>query len=308
MEHAANRMPWLPRMVGVSPKIISHLDGGLGSQMRQFALGYCVSQKTGLPLYLEADWYQQGGCDLNGRPNRRFLLLETFPEIRKRYEHSLVRRRDERFICSFFSDSGLRRQFSDYTPALFNPRARYIAQYYSNVQYFVGYEEELRALFRFSPSLSAGEALLKARILGAPNSCVVHIRRGDYVGTYFDVCSEGYYLRAMELLRARVPEVEFFIFCNDESWAQEFASRLPYPVTLITGRDEADPRNDLYLLSLGKHAIIANSGFSWMGAFLRNREDEAGLTVMPSIWHRFSDGRETDSAVHNLADWIRLEV
>ncbi len=291
----------------IEPKIISLLDGGLGSQMRQFALGYCVAAKTGYPLYLDTKFFREKSTDINGNRNRFFLLFETFPRIRELYQDKVIKENQDKFVRYFCSDMDIKREYYDYNPELFKRRPRFIRSYYENASYFKGYEEELRNLFRFELSLNEYEREIAERLSLADNSCAVHVRKGDYVGSEFDVCSDRYFLDAMEKVRSRHNDVEFFIFSNDEEYARQLCKKTSAKTTVVESRSEENPCVDLYLLTLSKHSIISNSNFSWMGAFLR--ENAAGMTIMPSIWKRAgAPNRDMSSDVFRLKDWIQLEV
>ncbi len=307
-EKAGDVFSSLPSLFGVSPKIISFVDGGLGSQMRQFALGYCISRRTGLPLYLETDFFAFDAQDMCGNKNRLWLLFDTFPKIREAYQDRIISKTREWLICSCYSDMGFVRKWCDYTPELFKRRSRYVRGYYENSRYFEGCEDELRELFSFGLELAEEEKALKQQMEESPNACSVHIRKGDYVGTYFDICSDAYYLRSMEMVHSRFPDVEFYIFSNDGAYARELCSRAPGKIHLIEGRNELDPRVDLYLLTLPKHSIISNSNFSWMGAFLR-RDPQHGMTIMPNRWHTSEQRREgVPSDMLKLETWIQVEA
>ncbi len=290
----------------VKPKVIARLDGGLGSQMWQFAVGYAVAQRTGLPLYLDNRFFATNGCDIKGVHNRHFLLLDTFPNIREHYRDRLISDNSDKIIRHCFSDACIRREPGDYNAELFDLHPVYLYQYYSNIKYIAGYEDDIRNLLRFDVKLSPYEEEFRQRMLHSPNACTVHIRKGDYVGSVHDVCSDGYYLRAIDCILERFPDAEFFIFSNDEAYARRLCGQTAAKTAILEARNEDDPRHDMYLLTQSRHSIIANSNFSWMGAFLR--EAQGGMTIMPDIWFKDSAGNTTDSSIWQLDGWLQLHA
>ena len=116
----------------------------------------------------------------------------------------------------------------------------------------------------------------------------VHIRRGDYVANpianqFHGVCSLEYYLAAIAKLKEEIGAPRFFVFSDDIGWARQNL-RLPDPTTFVDHNGEAHDYEDLRLMSLCKHHIIANSSFSWWGAWLSNNPDK--IVIAPERWFR----------------------
>lgn len=120
-------------------------------------------------------------------------------------------------------------------------------------------------------------------ILKSRNSISVHIRRGDYLNfqsVYGNICTKEYYSKAMELMKQKVPDSLFVFFSDDMYWVkQNFNKDDAIYVDWNTGRDSYV---DMYLMSNCKHNIIANSTFSWWGAYL-NRSDKK-IVISPAKW------------------------
>lgn len=293
--------------VGVfSPKVISWLDGGLGSQMWQFALGYCISKKTGLPLYLKTDFFTNNGCDIQGNPNRKFLLFETFPTIGEQFSDKIITTSDKLFLWLFSDYSFQRNSFYDFNPEIvFSGHSLFITQYYANAKYLEGYRGELRKLFQFNLQLNMEEQIL-LRFISEHNTCAVHIRKGDFVGSVHEVCTDAYYLEAMKQMTNMHPDTHFVIFSNDENYSKQLIIRGNITnATILEGRSEEDPRVDMYLMTKCKNFIIANSGFSWFPAFLA---DDNSTVIMPEYWTRNSQTRELSREAFKLNNWLQVHV
>ena len=113
----------------------------------------------------------------------------------------------------------------------------------------------------------------------------VHVRRGDYLdpkhgGIYEGICTREYYEEAMGRIRERWPDARFFLFSNDPDWIRRNLGgegRI-----LVEGGSEETGYLDLYLMSQCCHAVIANSSFSWWGAWLI--ENPQKMVIAPSRW------------------------
>lgn len=300
------------------PKIISMIDGGLASQMWQFLLGYSIARKTGLPLYLDISIYDTNRMDSNGVENRFFLLFDTFSKIREDYGQKTYNSADLPKIFSWvFSDKTCKRRLYDFTPDWFRKgRSVHIQSYWCNVKYVLPYLDEVKKYFTFDLEFSADEQSLIQQIEGSC-SCALHIRRGDFANTGLAICSEDYYHRAVRKMKTLHPEVTFFVFSNDEQFATDFKNKGGYgdEMIIITDRNEVDPRVDLYLLYICKHAIIANSGFSWVPALL-SRSDEKTV-IMPNYWiSNASEGKlsfdsklsQESKDAYYIPGWIKMPV
>jgi hypothetical protein len=118
----------------------------------------------------------------------------------------------------------------------------------------------------------------------------VHIRRGDYVREGYAL-SRDYYRKSMDMITNKYTNVTFYLFSDDIDWVKEnitFSENIKY----ITNNDVTEGYKDLKLMSLCDHNIIANSTFSWWGAWL-NQNDQK-LVIAPSIWFKGIHTDKTD--------------
>lgn len=133
----------------------------------------------------------------------------------------------------------------------------------------------------------------------------LHVRRGDYVSdarthATLGVCSLDYYRAAVRYIADHVEAPEFFVFSDDIAWAQANLE-LGHPCHYVDHNRGAESYNDMRLMSLCRHHIIANSSFSWWGAWLNPRADK--VVVAPARW--FAGGNRV---VDDLfpPGWVRL--
>ena len=123
------------------------------------------------------------------------------------------------------------------------------------------------------------------RVEESPCSVAVHVRRGDYLhpanAPNFGTCPESYYRQAIATVRRQHPEAELFFFSDDMDWVRE---HLPYTHSHYVAHEKGQPDwVDLYLMARCRHHIIANSTFSFWGAFLARQG--ASLNIYPRHWY-----------------------
>lgn len=134
------------------------------------------------------------------------------------------------------------------------------------------------------------------------NSVGVHIRRGDYLyePAFMNICDIDYYERAItEILKDGMKHT-FYIFSNDMKWCNENIKPLMkgHQIVMVNDNTGKDSCWDMFLMTHCKDLIIANSSFSWWGAFLNNRD---GRVVAPKTWVN----RKAEYDIW-LDEWIKL--
>jgi hypothetical protein len=122
-------------------------------------------------------------------------------------------------------------------------------------------------------------------------SVSIHVRRGDYVNNpkvneYHGSLQSDYYLKAIEVINNKVSDSKFYIFSDDIEWVRDNMFGDLNAVFVKTTSDE----EDMYLMSKCKHNIIANSSFSWWGAYLNSNESK--LVVAPVQWFKNAEMNE----------------
>ena len=169
-------------------------------------------------------------------------------------------------------------------------------------KYFSNAIIEVREHFKFKSNLiSKATADVLTQMYGR-NSVSIHIRRGDYLSPQYidgfgNICTIEYYKRAIEFISHKIETPYFYIFTDDKAWVSEnFQIGNSCFVAHNTG---ADSWQDMFLMSNCKHNIIANSSFSWWGAWLNSHPDK--LVVAPKKWWNSFDN---DDVVPD--NWIRI--
>lgn len=277
-------------------RIIVRLIGGLGNQMFQYAAGRALADRLGLALQLDTSGFEHYGL-------RRYELdrfaIRAEPATRAGLEVFGVVPRAPTLLNRIAGRLGLRRSGAVFREASFayDPRfesitdAVYLDGYWQSERYFAGIAAALREDFRLRAAPDAGNVNMAAAIDAEASAVSLHVRRGDYVSDphtaqYHGVCSLDYYRRAVEAVLDRVPDAHFYVFSDDPDWV---AANLEVgrPLTLMRINDGNSGMYDLDLMRRCRHHVIANSSFSWWGAWLNPAPDK--LVVAPARWFAAAD-------------------
>jgi hypothetical protein len=175
----------------------------------------------------------------------------------------------------------------------------YLMGYWQSERYFLDQQKSIRRDFRYRQPLAGRNSVLAAEISARP-SVSVHIRRGDYLSDQImDVCALDYYRAAAKFLEERIGCPAYYVFSDDTNWVLSHFDFLSC-VTVIDHNKGLDSHHDMQLMNRCKHHIIANSSFSWWGAWLNPSTEK--IVVAPRTW--FRDGRDDSDLVPS--QWIRL--
>jgi hypothetical protein len=288
--------------------VVTQLLGGLGNQLFQYAIGRALALRNGAELALDTEAleslpyrrYALGQLRIKGRvlgkPERRTLRLDTGRTRFLTPIHALLGKPLLPVVRE--------RSFSFDASVLEAPSACYLQGYWQSAKYFTGVEAIIRQEVVVDEPL-AGLDLEIAESIQNTEAVSMHIRRGDYVANpqtnqYHGLCGPQYYETAQKALLERLDKVHFFVFSDDPDWVEQNL-RFLASATIVRHNPPERDYEDLRLLSLCRHHIIANSTFSWWGAWLGSHEDK--LVVAPKQWFRAATHRTDDLLP---SEWIRL--
>lgn len=181
--------------------------------------------------------------------------------------------------------SVFRERFFHFDPeVLCLPNKVYLEGYWQSERYFAEHTEDIRREFTMKqPCLGRNRELADA--IASVNAVSLHVRRGDYVtdaktNAAHGVCAVDYYCKAADMIARAVENPVFFLFSDEPEWVAANLD-LRYPVVHIGHNGDA-PHEDLRLMSQCRHHIIANSSFSWWGAWLSANPDK--IVIAPKRW------------------------
>lgn len=270
--------------------VTAAISGGLGNQMFQYAAARALALRSGAEVRLDLSFYRR-------RRHRQFEL-SAFPIVATEAAHAGVWAR----IGGSRPAPRYREPGHRFDPTLLELAVPVVLEgYFQSARYFEGSAETIRR--ELAPSAAEdSESLAIAQAMRDANSAALHVRRGDYVSNAranatHGTCSVDYYRRAMEQLPGNGT---VFVFSDDIDWAR---ANLP-DVRRLVFVGKIAPRSglaDLWLMTLAQHHIVANSSFSWWGAWLA--EPGRGTTFAPARWFADTALDDTDMVP---SEWVRV--
>lgn len=261
-----------------------HMWGGLGNQLFLYGL-YKHFQKKGIDISISN--YYFSSPEWNGMPYELdklgihltekplpFLVncyLKSNSFIGKVLRHS--------FLHNFIFNEHAEMTFDSNVLTL---RGRYIIGYFQSEKYFEDVAEDIKAEIKFQDCDLPVEREM-ANEMQACNSVAIHVRLGDYLkfaNIYGNCATPNYYKDAIEYIKKKVNNPVFYLFSNDIPEAKKlFNDEKIIPVDINQGDKSY---MDMYLMSQCKHCIVANSSFSWWGAWLNSNPTK--IVVAPKKW------------------------
>jgi hypothetical protein len=276
------------------------LIGGLGNQMFQYAAGKALAERHGVPLALDISGFR----DYALRPFLldRLLVPEALTAVQtepsRKPEINFTRAKWKARIDRLLGKAGLpklksspneyREPHFQYDPAFetLGPRVSLFG-YFQSERYFNSIAGNLRGWFSPREPLGAAAAAALKRIEASRLPVSVHVRRGDYLkpGTHevHGILGESFYRQVFDRLESMIGhEAEIFIFSDDPAAAEHVLSFIPGSRLNHVRGDAERPWEDMALMARCRHHVIANSSFSWWGAWLNPSPDK--IVVAPRAW------------------------
>lgn len=292
--------------------VIIRMTGGLGNQMFQYAL-YLKLCSMGKEVKFD-DFTEYEGRD--ARPVMLWVFGIDYPKATKeelnritdgflKLSHRIRRKLFGRKSLEYHEKDG------NFDEQVLKKEPAYLTGYFQSEKYFKDIEDKVRQAFIFSDKIwdtpdegepdgkglkpEGGKRRSMERYLKQIESCLsvsVHVRRGDYLENdevYGGICTEEYYCGGIKKMLEAFPDAVFFLFSNDVVWVDKWTRELCGKLNLskerfvvVEGTTEDTGYLDLLLMSRCRHHILANSSFSWWGAWLNPSKDK--LVIAPSKW------------------------
>lgn len=278
--------------------ITARLHGRLGNQMFQYAAGRALAERLGVPLALDSRLAEQRGegvltrvFDLDLMPPVPTAPLKQETPLRYALWRGLKLKpqiRRERGL-------GYNADFETWGDG------SYLHGYWQSEKYFGSVSDRIRADFTFPEFSNSQNAEMAARI-SEDHAVSLHVRRGDYVALAAHVlCDQSYYEAALRPILEGLPQTPtIYVFSDDPNWAK---ANLPLPcqkVVVDFNGPETD-FEDMRLMSLCSHNIIANSSFSWWAAWLNANPQKR--VAGPAQW--FGDAKLSNPDILPPS-WFRI--
>jgi len=295
--------------------IVFQAQGGLGNQLFQYAAARRLALQHQVPLVLDAHWFSHPRPGETPRPLEldHYAVSLQKASVRQQRGWAVYRSRWARWLSLAPAVLPLRllreQGFGLNANLLQAGDGVYLSGFWQSEGYFADIRSTLLAELQPVAAPGAQDQQLLAQMHGLQaerRAVCLHVRRGDYVSlasasSYHGVCSLAYYQKAMAYVAERVRQPHFFVFSDDPQWTRTHL-QTPFATTYVDHNPSALAFQDLRLMTHCQHHILANSSFSWWGAWLAPAGD--GIVVAPAQW--YAAPRPTPDLLP--AAWVRLEA
>lgn len=294
--------------------LIIRLMGGLGNQMFQYAFAQAYAIKNNCNILIDLSWFEENK-NYTGPVDKRVYELGCFsikPNfatdeevkkcINKRKKH-LPSFMCKMLKCEKYTDNIFRDKhacvFQEELLKLKNDA--YFEGYFQSEKYFTEYRDEIISSFTLNRPLNKENMELIEKIKST-NAVSIHVRRGDYVKLqdFHGLCSLEYYKKAIDYIASKIENPHFYLFSDDIQWTKENLT-INYPYTVVNINDAGSGFFDMELMKNCKYNIIANSSFSWWGAWLNQNPDK--IVIAPKRWFANDNMRDNDIIPER---WIKI--
>ena len=285
----------------MSPAVIAIVKGGLGNQLFIYAAARALALRTGRTLHLDTTrGYTNDDYGRSYRLNRFPIQVEPMREAwriaptLKHPRHKTIRALNKLLPRNQRTYFGEQRKVSPAQLTGLAPRRTRITLlgYWQNEAYFADHAATIRTeLTPPAPADERSHALGEKLIAG--ESVFVHFRRVRY----WNLLGKDYYQPAIDALCAKLAKPHFILFGDDLNWPQQNLDFHGASVELVT-HNSGDELADLWLMSRCRHAVVANSSFSWWGVWLGDTTPNRLVfapaqvgwdVVMPERWQRIAN-------------------
>jgi len=290
--------------------IISQLNGGLGNQMFQYAAGRRLAYTLSADFKIDITGLESN--KLRGYALDCFNTQLTFttPSDLKLVNKGNASRlaRIKKIICGDWHRSRItcykERHFHFDPIVLSLSDNSYLDGYWQSEKYFLDVADIIKNDFTFTSTPSETNQSMAEKILNH-NAVAIHIRRGDYIADpnankIHNTYNIEYYRKAISNILGKVNDPHFYIFSDEPDWVKNNFI-IDSPTTYVSHNNESTCYEDMRLISLCKHQIIANSSFSWWGAWLNSNPDK--IVIAPQRWFNVT---ETDTSDLIPNSWLKI--
>lgn len=291
--------------------VITNIIGGLGNQMFQYAAGRALSLKCECDLLLDISAFVNYGLHQGFELQRVFnctIGIATEADVRRvlglqslsLVKRTVLRQSMEKFRCK---ELAVEPHFQYWSGINHLTEDCYLYGYWQSEKYFAAVAEQIRKDFTFKMPMENKNAEL-AKHINQLNAVSLHVRRGDYANNPKNIaahglCSLEYYLAAIQHIAKQVEHPHFFVFSDDIAWVKDNL-QIDFPHQYVDYNRDIDSYNDMRLMSICKHNIVANSSFSWWGAWLNPNAEK--IVVAPRRW--FANKTNIQDLIPQ--SWVRL--
>lgn len=251
------------------------VTGGLGNQMFEYAFLLALRNK-GHGVVMDTSYYDFVKMHNGYELERVFGIKEEL--VNRQGLHMLWLR----YLNRFRPDSIYLADDLSYRPECLEKPRKYLWGYWQDERYFNDIADIVREVFQFRNIDGYNQTV--AQEMAKKCSVSLHVRRGDYAEFGMNLLGDDYYKKAINhIIKNTVEDPFFYIFSDDVDVAKGIAEMMGINYALMSHNRDKDSYKDMYLMSRCKHNVLANSSFSWWGAWLNGNKDK--IVVAPKIWN-----------------------
>lgn len=288
--------------------MIIRITGGIGNQMFQYAFKKKIDQMTGTNNQIDVRFYSDhsahNGYELQsvfGIKDNEYNGSLIPPSEKHKYYSRLCYYLNKRMIVASKYMIEVMINYSDaYKSAM--AEDYYFDGYWQSQDYFQDIEDEIRNTFVF-PGFDEDKNIEICKTAREKNCVSLHVRRGDFLkaSKFVALGSGSYYDRAVSLIKSKVDDPVFIVMSDDIEWCREHFNE--EKMIFVDWNSGSKSYRDMQIMSICKHNIVANSSFSWWGAWLNNNPEK--IVIAPS---RFYTDNKRDESHILPAEWTKISV
>lgn len=292
--------------------IIVKFMGGLGNQMFQYAFGKAMSMRYDCDLFFDFDFFDRLKNGKDQISTFREFELPIFKNISINSVEYATKQKiiGNRYINFLKYKLGLpKNNFYQENKFSYNEKVDdlllpiYLSGYWQSFKYFNDFQECIRDDFQFNlENIGYKNNEVLEKIQNNRSAVSLHVRRGDYLKSPYFVSMEDYYSLAIDTINKKVKKPIFILFSDDPNWVLNHISPSLENSILVDWNVKDDSWKDMMLMSNCSHHIIANSSFSWWGAWLGTNPDK--IVIAPQKWFLDSTVETNDLYLEN---WMILK-
>lgn len=255
------------------------ITGGLGNQMFQYAFVLALRTK-GINVKLDISYYDYWK-KYNWKMHNGYELEKVFGIKENCINKQGLHMKWLRLLDHYDPMGIIKKDNLRFNKHFSKSLSLYYYGYWQNEKYFASIKEDVHKTFTFQGIDNKNQDL--AFQLQTCNSVSLHIRRGDYSQFGMTILNRDYYEKAIKYIENKIDDPYYFLFSDDINEAELLASQMNIKHYKIIDHNKGeDSYKDMFLMSKCRHNIIANSTFSWWGAWLNTYQER--IIIAPKIW------------------------
>jgi hypothetical protein len=282
------------------------LKGGLGNQMFQYALGRKLAVRHKTDLLLDTSRFEFNALYPNDAARQYSLgCFRLFPDARatnvSQYKAGILETAWRRITHKLFKPD----HFAYDTKADHAPDGAFLEGFWQSEIYFKEIQNIIRDDFTLKNPLSGNARAMLQSIESLSTPVSVHVRRTDYVSNHRSVqlmgyMTDEYYVRASTAMKEKLSgQPQWVVFSDDIAWCKEHMKFLEG--ALFVDKPDIKDYEEMALMSKCKHHIIANSTYSWWGAWLNPSKEK--VVIAPKQW---TADTKLDTSLVLPPEWYKL--